>query len=147
MDELRLTIEENPAPADIERIDDGIYTYNAEQTGHSDGRLLGVFLRDAAGRIRGGAFGNTWCGCLDVRLLWVEEELRRGGYGTRLLRAAEQEAIARGCHTAMLDTYAFQAPDFYRKLGYEVYAEFDDPQTGAKKFFLKRALAPQAERG
>ncbi len=142
MDELRITVEENPAPGDVERIDDGIYAYNAEQTGHADGRLLGVFLRDAEGRVRGGAFGNTWCGCLEVKLLWVEDGLRSGGYGTQLLYAAEQEAIARGCHTAMLDTYEFQAPEFYKKLGYEVYAELNDPQTRTKKIFLKRTLGP-----
>jgi GNAT superfamily N-acetyltransferase len=145
MNELRLSIEENPDPGDVERLDDGIYAYNAEQTGRSDGRLLSVFLRDGEGRVVGGAFGNTWCGCLEVRLLWVEESLRRGGLGAQLLRAAEQEAIARGCHTAMLDTYEFQAPDFYRKLGYTVYAEIDDPQTQRKKIFLKRGLIPSSE--
>lgn len=144
MDDLRLTVEENPAPGDVERLDDGIYAYNAEQTGQRDGRLLGIFLRDADGRVVGGAFANTWCGCLEVKLLWIDESLRRGGHGTRLLRAAEQEALARGCHTAMLDTYTFQAPAFYQKLGYEVYAVIDDPQTRAQKIFLKRTLAPAA---
>jgi GNAT superfamily N-acetyltransferase len=141
MDALRLSVEQEPDAQEVEQLAAGLYAYNAAQTGQDDGQALAVFLRDAAGQVVGGAAGHTWCGCLEVKLLWVAEGLRHQGYGTQLLAAIEQAARARGCHTAMLDTYAFQAPDFYPKLGYTVYGTLEDPQTGVQKVFFKRALA------
>jgi len=46
--------------------------------------------------------------------------------GTQLLQAAEQEAHARGCQYMILDSYDFQAPGFYQKHGYEVFAVLED---------------------
>jgi GNAT superfamily N-acetyltransferase len=138
--ELWLEVDDDPDPRDAELLNEGLYRYNRAHTGFADGSSLGVFLRDREGIIVGGAYGYTWGGCLDVKYLWVEDQLRHSGYGTRLLRAAEQAAAARGCHTAMLDTYEFQAPEFYQKLGYEVYGVIDDPQVRCRKFFFKRAL-------
>src|ERR1043165_5571392 len=47
------------------------------------------------------------------------------GYGRRLLQTLEQEARAQQCHAAILDTYSFQAPEFYQRLGYEVFGVID----------------------
>ena len=55
--------------------------------------------------------------------------------------AAEREAVARRCHLAVLDTHSFQAPDFYKRLGYEEIGVADGYPIGHKKYFLKKALA------
>ena len=55
----------------------------------------------------------------------MREDRRRQGYGTRLMQAAEAEAVRRGCGKAMVDTDSFQAPGFYAKLGYEVLGEVE----------------------
>lgn len=49
----------------------------------------------------------------------MEENVRKQGYGTKLLDAAESEAIKNGCIFSLLDTWDFQAEDFYLKNGYE----------------------------
>ena len=67
-----------------------------------------------------GLHGWTWGDCFYVQSLWVREDLRRQGWGTRLLRAAEAEATARGCRRALLWTLDYQAPSFYQRLGYQV---------------------------
>jgi len=83
----------------------------------------------------------TWGGCLDIRSLWVREDFRGEGLGSKLMRAVEQEAIRRGCHIATLETHSFQAPGFYEKLGYEEIGVLDGYPIGHKKHYLKKVLS------
>jgi GNAT superfamily N-acetyltransferase len=133
-------IEDKPNPADVRALEDGLYRYNVEQTGRDDGRWLGIFVRDADGRITAGLSGWTWAGWLKVSILWVDRDLRRRGIGSDLLKAAETEAAARGCTRATLDTYSFQAPDFYQRLGYRIVAAVDDLPAGYQHYTLVKEL-------
>jgi GNAT superfamily N-acetyltransferase len=49
----------------------------------------------------------------------VRDDLRRRGVGRELMAYAETRVVERGCHSALLDTFSFQARAFYEKLGYE----------------------------
>jgi ribosomal protein S18 acetylase RimI-like enzyme len=62
------------------------------------------------------------------------------GLGRRLILAAEQEAVRRRCRLVTLDTYSFQAPEFYRTLGYEVVAVVDGYPTPHRQWYLKKAI-------
>src|SRR5712691_3125402 len=75
--------------------------------------------------------------------LWVHAELRGQGIGRELMARAEQRAAALGCHSAFLDTFSFQAPGFYQKLGYTVFGTLDYPPDH-KRFFLQKRLQPSA---
>lgn len=68
----------------------------------------------------GGLVGRIIGHWLEIEYLWVQEPHRHSGLGSRLLAAAETEALERGCHTAILTTYDFQARAFYEKHGYAV---------------------------
>jgi GNAT superfamily N-acetyltransferase len=119
-------IEDESSHQDVRALEDGLYHYNVEQTGHGDGRWLAIFVRDTDGKIMAGLSGWTWARWLKVANLWVREDLRRHGHGSELLGAAEKEAKARGCTRATLDTYSFQAPDFYQRLGYKIMAAVEN---------------------
>jgi GNAT superfamily N-acetyltransferase len=138
-----LRVEDAPDARDTAFLGEQIYAYNVAQTGYADGELLGIFVRDAAGAIMAGASGYTWGGALYVELLWVREDLRGAGYGSRLLAAAEAEGVRRGATVAFLDTHSFQAPMFYQRRGYTVYAVAEDLPHGHQKLFLRKSLAPE----
>ena len=135
-----LVIETDPDPRDVRMLDDRLYAYNVARTGCSDGQLLAIFLREEDGHLRGGLFGWTWSGWLEVRSLWVHELSRGIGLGSKLLATAEAEGRARGCHTAILDTHSFQAPTFYERRGYHEYAVLEGYPTGHRKHFLRKDL-------
>ena len=101
------------------RLSDELDRYNVAAGGIGDQRELTVQERDDAGDLVGGLSGWTWGTCAGVAMLWVREDARGSGCGRRLLAAAEREAVDRGCTQVVLSSFTFQAPDFYRRQGYE----------------------------
>lgn len=122
--------------------------YNTESTardgffeqGALRGMPLEVFLLDDRQKIKAGLVGLTRWDWLLIEALWVDESIRAQGFGTRLMQIAEQEAKRRGCTEALLDTFSFQAKEFYEKLGYEMFAQVDDYPSGYSFFQLKKEL-------
>ena len=131
---------EEPAAADLERLEEEINRFNVRTTGFHDGRALAAFLRDETGALRAGLAGHTWGGCAEIKLLWVREPERRSGVGSRLLRAAEAEALARGCARMVLSTHSFQAPEFYRRHGYAECGRAEGYPRGHAQIFLTKPL-------
>lgn len=136
----QLQVEDRPDEADIRFLRQALIQYNLAHSNIGDTQELVVFVRDRRNRIVGGVAGFTWGQCIEIQYLWVQADLRRQNYGRRLLLEIEQQAAARGCRQAILDTCSFQAPDFYRRLGYEVWAEIDGFPNGYRKFFLRKRL-------
>lgn len=133
-------IEDEPAHEDVAFLEDAIYRFNVEATGLSDGRELAIFVRGPDGEIRAGLAGHTWGGCCEVKLLWLHASERRRGLGSRLLRAAEDEARRRGCARMLIGTHTFQAPGFYARHGYAREGEIGDYPLGHGQIFLAKTL-------
>ena len=110
------------------------------RTGITDVRLLAIILRDADDDIVAGLYGWTWGGCCELKTLWVHEYWRGLGLGTRLMAAAEEEARARGASQIVLSTHSFQAPDFYRRLGFDSVGQVEDYPVGHQNIFLRKRL-------
>ncbi len=140
MNSSELVIHSEPTPGEVQYLEDRIYEFNSAATGITDGEWLAIFVRDEADRIVAGICGNTWGGCLEIRQFWVEEARRKKGLGTRLLEAAEQEALRRGCRQVLLATFSFQAPAFYARHGFEVVAVVDDHPRGHRNLLLRKRL-------
>ena len=139
MQQYSITVEEKPSDADCRFLGQSLYEFNVSQTGF-EVRRIAVFLRDVEGNIIGGALGSTPLGRLHIDILWVRDDARGQGCGSRLLLAAEQEAIKRACRYAQLETLSFQAPGFYQKLGYRVFAQFDDVADKYTWYFMMKDL-------
>ncbi|HEX3538451.1 MAG TPA: GNAT family N-acetyltransferase [Stellaceae bacterium] len=139
---LRLSFEDNPSWADREIVDEGLGAYNAPFLPDSRYSYFGIFVRDDGDKIRAGLVGNCYAGWLFVNLLWIESELRRGRIGSGLMAEAERHGIEFGCHSAWVDTFSFQGPNFYPRLGYREFARLDYPP-GHERIFFKKQLKPE----
>lgn len=102
---------------------------------------LHVWALDGAGNLAGGLVGHTWTTWLHVTYLWVDTPHRGRGLGSRLLAEAERTAYEeRACANVRLETWDFQAPDFYRKHGYEVVCVIPDYPPGVTEYTLTKRL-------
>jgi ribosomal protein S18 acetylase RimI-like enzyme len=114
--------------------------FNQSKVGDSRNKALTLAMKNQRGEIIAGLTGRTSRGWLFVENLWVHEEIRGKNIGTDLLSSAENEARKRGCRFAHLDTFGFQALDFYKKQGYEIFGELQDYPEGYSRYFLKKVL-------
>ena len=135
-----LHVTDQPGEADQAAILEGLVAFNEAATGlRGRDRLdLAVLLRDAERRTIGGALGNSHYGWVRVELLFLPEALRRQGWGSRLMRAVEDEARARRCLGVRLETASFQARGFYEKLGYSVIGSLPDCPPGHTLHWLAK---------
>ncbi|MGW7262019.1 GNAT family N-acetyltransferase [Streptomyces sp. NPDC054842] len=102
---------------------------------------LHVWALDDAGALAGGLVGHAWATWLHVTYLWVDDRHRGAGLGSRLLARAERAARDdHGCRSARLETWDFQAPDFYRKQGYEVVCVIPGYPPGITEYTLTKRL-------
>ncbi|HEY1064779.1 MAG TPA: GNAT family N-acetyltransferase [Pirellulales bacterium] len=89
----------------------------------------------------GGIFADTQLKWLRIDLMAVAPERRNQGVGTGLLKAAEEEAVARGCQYAFVDTMDYQAPRFYLAHGFEVVGRVADwDSDGHEKLYFCKSL-------
>jgi GNAT superfamily N-acetyltransferase len=135
-----IEIRAEASDSDSNELRDKILEFNFDATGYRDGRSLSCFLRDGNGALYAGIDGFTWGGYARVEYLWVDESRRGGGLGGSLLMAAEEEARRRGCVTIVLDTHSFQAPEFYRRVGYTQVGETVDTPVGYTQTLLQKRI-------
>lgn len=101
---------------------------------------LHVFALDSNGRLVGGVVAKTTWGWLEVGTLWVDDGNRDQGLGTELVLKAEAAARFRGCTRSRLTTFEFQAPEFYRRLGYTEYGQLTDYPAGHTVIYFRKDL-------
>lgn len=138
--EYKLSIEETPDAEDVRVLAGGLTAHALPHTGAPGFRPIAVFLRDEAGEIAGGVWGQINWNWLSIGLVWLSEPLRGEGYGRRLIDEIERIGRERGCRYAHLDTFSYQARPFYERLGYEVFAELEDYPPRHRRYFMKKSL-------
>ena len=130
----------NPSKNEIDFVRSSLIQFNDAHVGSDGHTPLNFVEYDADGNVIAGILGGTYWGWMYVDILWVHESHRKKGIGTRLLSAAEREAVCGDCHHVHLDTMSWQAPEFYKKHGYEVVGILPDIPSGNQKYLLMKAL-------
>lgn len=143
---VRIELKANPTEEERLAILAPLVDYNAQQAGDGLSEKLALLVRDeVTGEILGGLHARVLYRWLFVELLVVPEQTRGQGMGSTLMQRAEDLARERGCVGVWLDTFEFQAPDFYRQHGYTEFGHIDDYPPGHKRFFFQKRLTSSEE--
>ena len=130
-------------PQQIQQIVDGINAYNLQQVPAlaDTWTPLEFVAQDQQGNTLGGVLGGIgyWNG-LEIKILWVAENQRHQGIGSKLIAHIEQVAQAKGATMSMLDTFDFQAKGFYLKQGYSIAGTIDNFPEGHQRYYFSKSL-------
>lgn len=121
-------------------IGESLNAYNHDAGGPHNDQDLWIVARDSAGAVVGGLKASSEYGWLFVEWLWIDAAARQQRLGSELLGKAEDVARERGCIGVHLDSYTFQAPEFYKRHGYEEFGRIDDYPPGHSRVWLKKRL-------
>ncbi len=137
--ELRLATHDDPDPALVAEIVENLVSANHLVAPPENHRRIAADVR-VDGRLVAGVAGYTHWGWLFVGHLWVSGEHREHGVGSQLMATIEEAARRRGAEAAHVDSYDFQAVDFYKKIGYRTFGQLEGYPTGHTRFFMQKAL-------
>jgi GNAT superfamily N-acetyltransferase len=118
----------------------GLARFNQKTAGTYHYSRVVLTVRSAGGRILGGLILQQWWKESYIELLWLSERARRNGYGRELMAEAERRARRRGSKLLHLNTYSFQAPRFYEKLGFRCFGRMSGSPKGESRYFYVKRL-------
>lgn len=136
---MRLTPPLPPQDEELDALRIGLSGYNTAQAGTYLRERIASFIKDEQGKVLGGIVADIKWGWLHVDWLWIDEGIRKDGWGARLLATMERYASDQGITNVHLETTSFQALPFYQKQGYTVFGELPDMPPGHITYFLKKA--------
>ena len=128
-----------PLPEATARID-AILDGHADALGLPFDPIEEVFEAWEGETFLGGVATRTVQGWMFVKPLAVSDAARGRRIGQRLMQRAEAEARAQGCTGIWLDTFSFQAPGFYERLGFVRIGALPGGTGGVSRFFYARRL-------
>ena len=133
--ELKLENAESKKTQELANL---IRAYNRSKREPSKSEPLNIYLEDEQGNLKAGMVAETFGNWLEIEYLYVSDDLRGQGIGSKILKMAERESKERGCKYSFVDTFNFQAPKFYEKHSYkEVFALKNYPYTGERYYYTK----------
>ena len=123
----------------IAEIDDKLSDYDEKYIKYRLDGVVQIGIKENGKIIAGLDACMTAFKILYVSTLFVEEEYRRQGYGTKLMQEMEKRAKEFGANMIRLDTFNWQGKEFYSAIGYEMVGSYENILEGySEHFFLKR---------
>ncbi|PIY71835.1 GNAT family N-acetyltransferase [Candidatus Roizmanbacteria bacterium CG_4_10_14_0_8_um_filter_33_9] len=143
MDNFKLeTKNSEPSVEDKKVVVEGMIAYHVSK-GHirkEKDEHFSIIIKDQKNKTLGAIVASFRWGAMHIETLWIDKTMRNKGWGTKLMNLVEQEASKRNCHLMYTDTYSWQAPRFYEKLGYVLYGKLDDFPKGCSLSYYAKKL-------
>jgi GNAT superfamily N-acetyltransferase len=142
---LRIAAEGRRARTSSRKLWEGLIRYNRQQVGPLRYSRSVLTVRDRRGRLQGGLILQSYWKESYVELLWLSQRMRGLGTGSKLIAEAERRARRRGSVLLHLNTYSFQAPGFYEKLGFKRLGGMQGSPRGESRHFYAKKLHPEGD--
>jgi len=137
---IELKLDLSPTQASLDELTAGLKEHSLPIVEKPGFQPVALFAREKGNRLQGGVYGRINWNWLSISRLWVSPDSRGSGLGSTLLRRLEAEAVLRGCTNSHVDTFSFQAREFYLANGYKPFAELQDYPDGHSRIYLKKSL-------
>lgn len=132
----------NTIPKEYEEIlYQGICEFAFQTKGLPPIQPFSIFIKDTGRKVLGGVSGVAFYGSLYVDSLWVDQTLRKRGWGTKLMLETEKIGRERGARFITLNTMDWEALPFYQKLGYSIEFVREGYDKDSKMFMLRKSLS------
>jgi GNAT superfamily N-acetyltransferase len=143
MNDVKIEVRRDPSAEEIDLIFNGLVEFNESQVGDARFKEFGIFASCQSEATIAGLLGHILWNGVFISALWVAEAVRRKGIGRQLLARAEELAMQNGCDHIHLDTFDFQAREFYVKNGFHLFGTIEDYPIGHKRYYLIKKLTRQ----
>ena len=95
---------------------------------------------DDTGKIIGVITGRAYYNEVHIGNLIIDKDHRKQSIGSKLVNRVEEEYKNKGYNKITLTTFGFQAPEFYKKLGYSLEFVREDTDPKLSKYFYCKKL-------
>ena len=99
-----------------------------------------IYVAEEDGKLAGVITGRAYYDEIHIGDLIIDESIRRNGLGSRLVKYVEENYKGKGYKIITLTTFGFQAPEFYKKLGFELEFVRENKDPKLSKYFFRKAL-------
>jgi ribosomal protein S18 acetylase RimI-like enzyme len=140
MDDIKMVAKDGePNLEDFKALSEGMLAYHALKGHPRKSEKYSIFLKNEQDKVLGGVVVTFLWNGMEIDSLWVDESIRGKGWGRKLMEAVEKEGVKRGSTIAYTNTFPWQAPGFYEKLGYSLYGKLEDfPKGSALSYYSKK---------
>jgi len=99
-----------------------------------------VTKNDEGEPIGGMVAGNWYWNGLEIKTLWVKENYRGLGVGSKLLNYMESISQEKGPTVSMVDSFDFQSEELYLKKGNKSIGEIKNFPEGERRIYCSKIL-------
>ena len=122
-------------------IDNGVTEHSREFYNFQPSKHFGFIAKDdATKQIVGGCYGASFYDALHLEQISVVKEFRGMGIGRKLVQLCEDLAKERNCMLMTLNTMSWEAPEFYKKLGFEQNGVIEGYAKGSTRIIFSKKI-------
>ena len=134
---IKEVVSEDPL---VQSFNNLVENHKVTQLGEIPFEMIYLSVKNKSNDCVGGLVAYIGWEWLYIADLWLNELERGKGYAKELMAYAEAYAKSKGIRGAFLGTTDFQAPNFYKKIGYTIFSIRKDLPPGYNNYSMLKVI-------